>query len=103
VHAGTVLLLGNVEWRWPLPLWRLNLGGVLFVDAGNVWRDVAQVQEARFGVHFDDPYAGEADMRYSYGFGLRYRTPFGPIRVDLGFPLKRNGRRVVHLGIGHAF
>jgi len=104
VHAGTVLLLGNVEARAPLPLLgMLNLGAVVFLDSGNVWRDVEEMTSAPFGVRFDDLYTGASDMRYSYGVGLRYGTPFGPIRVDLGFPLKRNGRRVVHLGIGHAF
>ncbi|HZM16203.1 MAG TPA: BamA/TamA family outer membrane protein [Candidatus Krumholzibacteria bacterium] len=104
VHAGTTLLLGNAELRVPLPLFGLiNLGSVVFLDAGNVWRDTETLGSARFGLHFDDPYAGPEDMRYSYGFGLRYGTPFGPIRVDLGFPIKRNGRRIVHLGIGHAF
>jgi outer membrane protein insertion porin family len=104
VHAGTALLLGNVELRAPLPLPGIaNLGAVLFVDAGNVWKDVESMAAARFGLHFDEPYKSEADMRYSYGVGLRYRTPFGPIRVDLGFPLKSYGRRVVHLGIGHGF
>ena len=104
VHAGTVLLLGNVEARAPLPLLgMLNLGVVVFLDSGNVWRDVEEMTSAPFGVRFDDLYTGASDMRYSYGVGLRYGTPFGPIRVDLGFPLKRSGRRVVHLGIGHAF
>ena len=104
VHAGTALLLGNVEARAPLPLLgMLNLGAVVFLDSGNVWRDVEEMASAPFGVRFDAPYTGVTDMRYSYGVGLRYGTPFGPIRVDLGFPLKRSGRRVVHLGIGHAF
>ena len=29
------------------------------------------------------------DYRYSYGTGMRFDTPFGPVRVDVGFPLKR--------------
>ena len=38
--------------------------------------------------------------------GLRYRTAFGPIRVDWAFKLNRRAlesRSQVHLTIGHAF
>jgi outer membrane protein insertion porin family len=104
VNAGTVLLIGNVELRLPFPwLGRFHLGSVLFLDAGNAWRDVQEMLDAPFGVRFDEPYESTADMRYSYGAGLRYGTPFGPIRVDIGFPLKRVGRRKWHFGLGHTF
>jgi outer membrane protein assembly factor BamA len=80
-----------------LPVWG-NLTGVAFVDAGNVWTDPWQ-----FG-----------DLRYDAGPGLRYNTPIGPIRVDLGFQLNpydnllTNGKREqrhfrVHFSIGQAF
>jgi len=81
------------------PVWR-NLGAVLFVDAGNVWS-----QPWRFDV---------GDMRYDAGPGLRYNTPIGPIRFDLGYqltPIKGllvNGeperrRWRLHFSIGQAF
>ncbi len=38
----------------------------------------------------------------SYGAGIRYYTPIGPLRVDLGFPLK-DGGFVLHIGIGQVF
>lgn len=102
-RAGTVLLIANVELRFSMPvLSRLNLGGVVFADAGNVWTDVDEMTNAAFGLRFDDDYR-RPDMRYSCGFGLRYRTPFGPIRADLAVPVKRNGRRRYHFGIGHTF
>jgi outer membrane protein assembly factor BamA len=38
----------------------------------------------------DDPGSTKVwDYRYSYGTGMRLDTPFGPVRVDVGFPLKR--------------
>ena len=46
------------------------------------------------------------NLRYTAGFGLRYRTAFGPIRVDWAFKLNRRddeSRSRVHLTIGHAF
>lgn len=106
VRAGTVFLISNIELRMPVPLpllRRSKLNWVLFMDAGNVWRDIHELEASRFGPRFSEPYAGAGDLRYSYGFGLRYATPFGPIRIDLGFPLKDFGRRKLHLGLGHTF
>jgi outer membrane protein assembly complex protein YaeT len=77
-----------------------NLGGVLFLDAGNVWAE-------SFGQNF-------TDLRYAIGPGLRYQTPIGPIRFDYGYQLNPipgllvNGqpqtrRWRVHFSIGQAF
>jgi outer membrane translocation and assembly module TamA len=55
-----------------------------------------------------------SDMRYDVGPGLRYQTPIGPIRVDLGYQLnpipgllvngKADARRFrFHFSIGQAF
>ena len=77
-----------------------QLSAVLFVDAGNVWYE-------SFDINLDD-------LRVSAGPGLRYRTPIGPVRVDLGYQLTRieglliNGepesrRWRIHFSIGQAF
>ncbi len=77
-----------------------NLGGVLFLDAGNVWAE-------SFGQTF-------SDLRYAVGPGLRYQTPIGPVRFDIGYQLNPipgllvNGqpqtrRWRVHFSIGQAF
>ncbi|MDR0630878.1 MAG: BamA/TamA family outer membrane protein [Holosporales bacterium] len=51
-------------------------------------------------------------MLFSYGFGIRYYTLLGPIRIDLAFPTKRrmttNGKRIdssfnLYISIGQAF
>ena len=49
---------------------------------------------------------GFRDMRYGTGVGLRYQTGFGPIRIDVGTPLKRRpGESVigVYVALGQAF
>jgi outer membrane translocation and assembly module TamA len=52
---------------------RGNLGGVLFLDGGNVWTD-------GWTVKLDD-------LRYAVGAGVRYLTPVGPVRFDVGWQL----------------
>lgn len=104
VQAGTVLLIGNLELRRPVPWFsRWNLDMALFVDAGNVWEDFGAFLDARFGPRLDRHYTSIADLRWSYGFGIRYPTPFGPIRIDLGVPMKTFGRREWHFAVGHPF
>jgi outer membrane translocation and assembly module TamA len=81
------------------PIWG-NLGAVVFVDGGNVWTD-----PWNFKVN---------DLRYDVGPGLRYQTPIGPIRADIGYQLnpidnlqvngKAEPRRFrFHFSIGQAF
>jgi outer membrane protein insertion porin family len=68
--GGNELLLINSEARIPLPI-KKGLGIVAFYDGGNVFPTV--------GFHdFMSLYSNNV------GLGLRYATPVGPIRVDLG-------------------
>lgn len=68
--GGNELLLLNSEFRIPLPI-RQGLGMAVFYDGGNVFPNV--------GFHdFTSLYSNNV------GLGLRYATPVGPIRVDLG-------------------
>ena len=46
---------------------------MLFLDAGNVWADAWTIDLG--------------DLRYAVGPGLRYQTPIGPIRFDVGYQL----------------
>ena len=75
--GSTALLLNTFELRFPLI--GDNVGGVLFHDAGNGFTNVRDIS-FRFRQH--DP----TDFNYmvhAFGFGIRYRTPVGPIRIDL--------------------
>ncbi len=87
--GGDALLLFNLEYRFPV---YKRLNGAVFIDAGNVWPSVSDVDLS--------------DMRKSAGVGLRYMSPVGAIRVDYGHILdpKRDeptGR--IHFSIGYAF
>jgi outer membrane protein insertion porin family len=95
-RGGNYLLLSNVEWRFPLPvLRRWGFASVLFFEGGNVWAEASEIRLRGFRLTSDpgeptDPTATKVwDYRWSWGTGVRLDTPFGPVRVDVGFPLKR--------------
>jgi outer membrane translocation and assembly module TamA len=75
--GGSALLIHSTELRFPLI--GDNLGGVLFHDMGNVFTDINKVS---FRVVQRDIQDFDY-MVHGVGFGIRYRTPVGPIRVDL--------------------
>jgi outer membrane protein insertion porin family len=68
--GGKQLFIFNSEARFPLGITKL-LGGVLFYDGGNVYSAI------NFN-NFINNYSN------TVGFGLRYSTPIGPVRVDFG-------------------
>lgn len=68
-----------------------NFGIVPFLDAGTVSQD-----------QFPD----FSDVRLGAGVGVRYLTPFGPLRVDVAVPLNRRPGDAtfgIYAGIGQAF
>jgi outer membrane protein assembly complex protein YaeT len=87
--GGMSLIEGSAELRFPL---FGELGAVLFIDTGNVFR-------APFTYRLDA-------LRYAVGPGIRYNTPVGPFRLDVGIIVDRRpgeqfGR--VEFSIGQAF
>jgi outer membrane protein assembly complex protein YaeT len=89
--GGNGLVLMNAELRFPV--WG-DLGGAVFVDGGNVFERVTQIDIS--------------ELRTTAGFGIRYRSPVGPLRFDIGFKLDRRAygdrdRQAFHFSFGHAF
>ncbi len=86
--GGSALFFNSVELRFPL--YGANINGVLFEDAGNVYSTLSQ-----FSFRVDQRNDSDFSyMEHAVGFGIRYRTPVGPIRVDLAYsinPPKYNG------------
>jgi outer membrane protein insertion porin family/translocation and assembly module TamA len=95
--GGRTMMEVSTEARFAV---RGKIGAVLFVDGGNVWPGPWEVQVNK--------------LRWAAGPGIRYDTPIGPMRFDLGFqlnpveglvlegnPEKRKWR--VHFSIGQAF
>jgi len=91
--GGDAEVVFNAELRMPI---RGPVGGVVFVDGGNVFARASDLDLLQ--------------LRGSVGLGARYRSPIGPIRIDIGFKLDRRligaslePRYAVHLSIGQAF
>jgi outer membrane protein assembly complex protein YaeT len=92
--GGNAMTIFNVEAR--VPVWR-GVGVVGFIDTGNVF------------AHANDISLGQ--LRTAVGFGLRYKSPVGPLRIDLGFKLQREeiapgvreGLTALHISFGQAF
>jgi outer membrane protein insertion porin family len=88
-EGGTSEILGTVEYVIPLPF---GLRVALFFDIGNVYG---------FDTKFDP-----TDLRYGPGGGIRWQSPFGPIRVDYGLNIDRRageGPGAFHFSVGSPF
>ncbi|HEY1506610.1 MAG TPA: BamA/TamA family outer membrane protein, partial [Stellaceae bacterium] len=86
--GGTAIDAGTVEYR---QRFLENFGTAVFVDAGQVSAG-------------DLPFSGT--VRIGTGFGLRYYTPVGPIRVDVALPVNRppgGDKFEFYIGLGQAF
>lgn len=87
--GGNGLALLNLDYRFPIAG---AVGGTLFFDAGNVWADWRDL----------DP----ADAKLGAGVGLRYLSPIGPLRLEVGWKLDREAGEdasVIFLSFGNPF
>jgi outer membrane protein assembly complex protein YaeT len=87
--GGLSLLEGSLELR--RPLWS-DIGGALFLDFG-------QLSTRSFHIPADA-------VRFAAGFGLSYRTPVGPLRLDVGFPFqppRGDPSWQIHFSVGTPF
>jgi outer membrane protein insertion porin family len=73
VVGGDKSAVFNTEITFPI-MEKYGLRGVAFVDIGNAFNGTS--------VKF-------SDFRRSVGFGGRWMSPFGPLRVELGFPINK--------------
>ena len=80
VIGGDNLLVASLEYERHL---RGNFYGAIFVDAGNAFNDT------------------DIDPEVGAGLGLKWRSPLGPIRLYLGYPVTADDQSVrVHLRLG---
>jgi outer membrane protein assembly complex protein YaeT len=86
--GGQALVVLNEELRYHHPS---GLGGAVFYDGGNVFRDASDLS---------------LDWRHAVGVGLRWSSPIGLLRLDVGLPLQpRSGEKRYRyfFSLGQAF
>jgi len=80
VAGGRHLLVGSVEYEQKI---KGDWSAALFYDAGNAIDSIS------------DP------IRSGAGFGVRWKSPVGPVRVDLAFPLSESDKDWrIHFSVG---
>jgi len=91
--GGQLLTIANLEYRVPFHQRSLkDLAGAVFYDTGNVFERPSDFSVAQF--------------THSAGGGLRYKSPLGIVRMDIGFNLhpKLGDRKYsAFFTLGHAF
>jgi outer membrane protein insertion porin family len=89
--GGNLMFYDNLELEFSI-LDDVGIKGVVFTDAGNAWnlegvychagaRPLYDVVDPCFSFPND-----LLDLRTSWGFGLRWFSPLGPLRFEYGFP-----------------
>jgi outer membrane protein assembly complex protein YaeT len=90
--GGKAMMILNFELTFPLIYSLKNLSGAVFYDIGNVFELRRQVSLQ--------------GLQNAVGLGLRYKTPLGPIRLELGWNLdapEGQNKARVHITIGNIF
>lgn len=89
--GGEALFVGNIEYTVPIIDF---LKGALFIDTGNVWSEASDF--------------GRGGFKTGVGFGVRIKTPIGPLKLDYGIPLnkqpgKEDKQGRFHFSMSHGF
>jgi len=87
--GGNAMVIINAEVRFPL---YDSLAGAVFVDSGNVWQSLSDMDVS--------------NLKSTTGFGVLYRTPVGPLRLDYAVKLDREYGESTsewHFTLGYSF
>lgn len=90
--GGESMLVGNFEYTYPIFDF---LKVACFYDVGNAWSKISDMAKGGF--------------KSGAGFGVRIKTPIGPIMLDYGIPFNKEpgedekGSGRVHFSMSHGF
>jgi outer membrane protein insertion porin family len=119
--GGKALFSFSAEFRKQINFPFKGLGFATFLDGGQIWRGINDIDIMRsFGFSTDVIEGTEhSGVQYGVGGGLSYDTPIGPIRIDLAYKLNPTQadlaifegrsyagpikRWAIHFSIGHPF
>lgn len=98
--GGTTSVNLSAELYFPIPGLKDNQGFRLstFIDAGGVFSDNESLTSA-------DQYE-KGEMKYSYGLGVMWNSPFGPLQVSIAEPVNDDGKDRIQrfqFGMGSSF
>ncbi len=90
--GGNLEYYQNLELEFPI-IEAVQIRGVVFTDLGNAWNLESLYCHAAPASPFavTNPCFGSTsifDVRTSWGFGIRWFSPLGPLRFEWGFPFK---------------
>ena len=102
--GGNLMYFQNLEIEIPI-VEKVGVRGVVFTDAGNTWNTERLYCSAARGQNATDSAAMEAlgvyavndpcfsinsltHLRTSWGMGIRWFSPLGPLRFEWGFPFR---------------
>jgi outer membrane protein insertion porin family len=90
--GGNMQVVGKAEIEAPL-VEKLNIRAVIFTDIGNAYnleQQYCRLKPASADISVDPCHAvfPLSTLRSSWGFGLRWFSPIGPLRFEWGFPYK---------------
>jgi outer membrane protein insertion porin family len=88
-RSGIYLINGGEEFRFPI---YKMFSGALFTDWGGLWLDKEKISLT--------------EIKLGIGFGLRYNTVIGPLRIDYGYRLTDRTEHYkgnVYFAIGNAY
>ncbi|MDZ7263453.1 MAG: outer membrane protein assembly factor BamA [candidate division KSB1 bacterium] len=89
VGGNMLLVLNLMEVRY---MFYKKFSAIAFLDVGNVWSGLHQVEKL--------------DFRKGMGFGLRFNSPLGILRLDYGLKLDRRSGETpgeIYFSVGQAF
>jgi len=103
--GGRAMFAFNIELRQEFNKFIKGFGVAAFLDGGQIWRSVSTI--------------GRRGIQFGTGAGLRYRSPIGPLRIDVGYKLNPTDQDLglfddqdragfwdkvgIHFSIGQAF
>ncbi len=82
--GGRAVFSFNIELRQQIEFLISGFGIGLFLDGGQVWRAIDRIDER--------------PLQFGAGGGLRYQSPIGPVRIDIGYKLNPTDRDLNHFG-----
>jgi outer membrane protein insertion porin family len=97
VRGGNKEVVFNLELEFPI-LTAAGIKGVIFTDAGNAFDDnqgffyintPKELRSTGYLFSSTDPIYTPLGLYYSFGFGLRWLSPIGPLRFEWGIPITK--------------